>query len=321
MRDKERLPVLQPGQVGLPGIERPLDNTALSQYMTCPREYYYGMVLHRRGEGLSPSLAYGKAWHVALETHYKSGGDRELTRFMVQASWQEHGVEGDYRTLERCLLDYDRYREKWGADPAREVGRTLGYPEHPMVEISTDAAGEGLIHSYVGKIDRIIEDQGLLFVEDHKTTSRLDSNYYRSFDLSNQMMGYTYLAQKLLPGEKVVGVRINLAHVIKTGTKFERQLFTFTREQIAEWVDNTNQWMLRLSADSQRWASNYDFEHGDGMPQASQQWPLGHFGTNGCDRKYGMCAYHRVCSIAPAFRRRILEEIPVHPWNPLEIED
>lgn len=308
------LPVVQPG-IGLPGIERPLDNTALATYMACPREYYMAMVLHRRSDGgASPALTYGKAMHTALEVRYK-GGNREVVEFAVRSKWQDHGAEGDYRTLERVLLDYRKYCEKWGETPDHEQGKTVGYPDEPMVEMSVDAMSSGLVHPYAGKIDRIIELGGLYYVEDHKTTSRLDRNYYRSFELSQQMMGYTFLAQQLMPSLKIVGVRLNVIHCIKTATNFERQLFTWTREQLAEWVENTSQWMHRLSADSLRWQEA-------GEPGADGfRWPLAHFGDNGCARKYGMCSYHPVCSVAPPFRHRRLEEIGINPWNPLETED
>lgn len=302
------LPVLQGG---LPGINRPLDNTALQQYMACPREYYFGMVLHRRGAGLSPALAFGKAWHTALEMRYK-GLSPDQIEFCVRSTWEEHGAEGDYRTVERVLLDYKRYCEKWGQTPEAEQARTIGYPEEPMVEIACDAQGDGLIHPYAGKLDRIIELGGLIYVEDHKTTSRLDKNYYSGFELSQQMMGYTYLAQQLMPGERIAGVRINLLHALKEKSNFERQLFTYTREQISEWIDNTNRWMERLSRDAQEWPEE---------PHPAVRYPLAHFGDNGCSRKYGLCTYHRVCSVAPAFRHRVLEEYPIHPWNPLDIED
>jgi hypothetical protein len=148
------LPVLQPGE-GLPHINRPLDNTALQAYMACPREYYLGMVQHRRGGGLSPALAYGKAMHTALETHYKTGGNAGIVELMVRKRWEDHYSADDYRTLDRVLLDYDRYVKKYGADPSKEEGKTVGWPIQPMVELSSNAMGGGLIHPWAVKIDRI----------------------------------------------------------------------------------------------------------------------------------------------------------------------
>lgn len=306
----------------LPVIQRPLDNTALQAYMACPREYYFSMFLHRRAKGSSPALVYGTAWHKALEVHYKSGGNGDLVELMVRASWEGHDAVDDYRTLDRVLLDYRRYRKEFGTpeDEARAgKGRTLGYPDEPMVELSLNAQAEPLIHPWAGKIDRLIELGGLCYVEDHKTTSRLDRNYYRGFELSQQMMGYTLLAQQLMPSRQVVGVRINVAHVLKTGTKFERQLFTYSPAQLDEWARNTNEWMHRLSCDIYRW-ENKRKEGTEGYDPS--YWPLAHYGDNGCSRKYGTCVYHQVCSVSPRLRQGMLEsQFDVNPWNPLAVEE
>lgn len=312
------LPVIQPGE-GLPNILRPLDNTALSAYMACPREYYLGMVQHRRGSGLSPALAYGKAIHTALETHYKTGGNAGIVEMMVRKRWEDHESADDYRTLDRVLLDYDRYIKKYGGDPSKEEGKTVGWPTQPMVELSTNAMGGGLIHPWAVRIDRIIELGGLGYVEDHKTTSRLDKNFYKGFELSNQMMGYVHVAQQLVPSLRIVGVRINVVHALKTGTNFERMLFTFSPDQMTEWVTNVNSWMIRLDGDSKNWTAEELAAERDGRPRG---WPIAHYGDNGCSRKYGLCQYHRVCSISARIRQEVLEqEFPIKPWNPLELED
>ena len=312
------LPILQPTE-GLPFIRRPLDNTALSAYMACPREYYLSMVEHRRGAGLSPALAYGKATHTALETHYKTGGNTGIVELMVRKKWENHDSPDDYRTLDRVLLDYERYCKKYGQDPIKEEGKTVGWPHQPMVELSTNAMGGGLLHPWAGKIDRIVEIGGLGYVEDHKTTSRLDKNFYKGFELSQQMMGYVHIAQQLIPSIKIVGVRINVIHALKTGTNFERMLFSYSPDQMAEWVSNTNHWMKRVNEDSKGWEYNKIMAEETG---ATALWPLAHYGDNGCSRKYGLCQYHRVCSISSRLRQQVLEnDFPVNPWNPLEAED
>lgn len=312
------LPVLQPG-VGLPFIQRPLDNTALQAYMACPREYYLGMVEHRRAPGLSPALAYGKAIHTALEHHYKSGGNEDIVEMMVRAKWEPHNAADDYRTLERVLLDYRAYRKRYGGDPSKENGTTVGWPTQPMVELSSNALGGGLIHPWAVKIDRIIELGGLGYVEDHKSTSRLDKHYFNSFELSNQMMGYVHVAQQLVPSLRIVGVRINVIHALTKETNFERMVLTFSPDQMAEWVENTNAWMERLNSDSARWVVDRRIAETTGKPA---RWPVAHFGDNGCSRKYGLCGYHRVCKVSSRIRHEMLEnEFPVNPWNPLEADD
>jgi hypothetical protein len=292
----------------LPVIDRPIDNTAMNAYLACPREFHYGYIQHRRGRGRSPALVYGSAWHTVMEWHYKTGGDRNKVIYETTMAWEGHDDPQDYRTLDRCLLDYDRFRDKYGLPgSATDDGRTIGYPEEPLVELATNASALGILHPWAGKLDRIIDLGGLAYVEDHKTTSRLDKNYFRQFDLSNQMMGYTVLGKALFPQLNVVGVRINLAHVLTGKTEFHRELFTFSPSRLEEWTANMNVWLKRLAKDYEMLAA--------GDPDA---FP-GHYGDNGCSRKFGMCGYHPVCSASPRLRQGVLErDYEINVWNPLE---
>jgi hypothetical protein len=274
------------------------------------------MHLHRRGAGgRSPGLAYGGLMHNILEWHYRSGGAFALVEATAEEWWSKNRHEdvGDYRTFDRGILDYRRYREKWGETPDDEQAQTIGWPDNPMVEIAAEAMGGSLIVPWAVKLDRIIELGGMHLVQDHKYTSRLDKNFIKSFELSNQMMGYTRTAQFLMPSLRIAGVQINIIHALKTGTNFERALFTYTREQLEEWELNSNEWARRIAADTAAWPTLEELH-------AGAAWPVGNFGS-GCSRKYGLCAYHSICSKSPTFRARLLEEVPVNPWNPLEVDD
>lgn len=296
----------EPIQTDLPVIQRPIDNTALSAYMTCPREYNFAYRQHRRQEGTSPPLSFGSFWHLIMEAHYKTGGD-PVAMADLPMKWEGHDREDDYRTLSRALMEYKNYKKylQRGIGIETDLLQTVGYPDHPMVELSTAVKGGQLLHPYAGKIDRIVvEDSGLAYVEDHKTTSRLDRHYFNQWVNSNQMMGYTWIAQQLMPHLKIQGVRINLLHITKTKSEFHRRPIPFTPKQIEHWEENVNEWLKRLERDT-----------------AEDNFP-GHYGTNGCSRKYGMCDYYKVCSSSPSIRQAYLEdEFPINPWNPLEVED
>src|SRR5215203_347386 len=304
----------------LPLIDRPVDATALAEYMTCPRAYYYSMVEHRRGEGRKPALTFGAAWHKAMELHYRTDGDESAVFTGVALAWEDHEAAGDYRSLERVLIDYRKYLAFYGK-PSKEEGKTIGWPEQPLLEITAELSGGGLINPYTGKLDRLFEMDGLVYVEDHKTTSRLDKYYFMQFDLSQQMMGYALLAKLLLPDRIVAGVRINVSHVLTSKTEFHRQLLTFSPDRIREFVHNTNVQTARLQRDYATLSGErevaVDMFHGDGVSYA---FP-GHYGDNGCSRKFGACAFTGVCSSAPRARRHILNtEFQVNRWNPLEAD-
>lgn len=291
--------------LSLPIIDRPIDNTALALYQSCPRKYDFAMRRHRRKSGApTPAIAYGSIWHKIMEFHYKSNGALlEDTELYVQLAthWEPHGKADDHRTFERAWLEYGNYVKRWGM-PEQEGAKTVGWPDSPAIEISANVSWPGAAHPYAGKIDRIIELNGQYFVEDHKTTSRMGNYYFSQFELSNQMMGYVWIAKMLVPSIQIAGVRINAHCVLKKEGKFERQIISYSKDRLDEWAENYNNVVARLTKDYE-----------------TNNFP-GHY-TN-CDGKYGMCTYSEVCSMPPRLRERVLEaDFDHNPWNPLEVSD
>lgn len=313
-----------------PYIIRSIDNTALAAWMRCPREFLYGMLLHRRKSGPPrPPLAYGTTWHKILETHYKTGGNKDAVVREAILSWQPHDNPDDHRTLERALKCYEQYLGVYGTyeSEAKVWGKTVGYPASPVVEVPTELWWEGALHPYTGKIDRIVDVQGMYIVEDHKTTSALGKTFFRQFDPSNQMMGYVWLAQKLT-GLPIAGVRINAHAVLKTESKFERQTILYAPERLQEWATNYNVWVRQISRATRQVL-------GDKVPASIEElctllaaapqeaidaaFP---YNFNACAGKYGPCSYVEVDTMPVKIRRRVLEmDFEFAPWNPLAEEE
>jgi hypothetical protein len=297
--------------------------------MNCPREYFFGYVLHRRARETSAALSFGDIWHKILELHYKTGADVVAVRegiFLHTADKPSSGE--DYRTLDRALMDYEKYYlKKWPL--AKDIASTIGFPDNPMVELKVSMQGEPLIHPYAGKIDRLFEEDGLVYVEDHKTTSRFDKHFFKQFELSNQMKGYTTIGGHILPSRKVAGVRINAYHCLTTKTDFYRQVITFSKAQLDEWAENYNKWIVRLRMDYFAWRLSQGATPDElGLDpvlvdflRRIEPFPA-HFGDNGCSRKFGMCTYYGVCSLPPRVHMKALEmDFDVKPWNPLDHDD
>lgn len=298
-------------------IPRPIDNTALDAYMSCARKFYYSMVRNRRGGGpLSPALNYGTTWHAMLEAHYKTGGDEQAVVNAAVAAWKPIENPEDHRTLQRAITEYSKYLERWGSHEEEQHGwgRTVGFPEEPIVEIPAVFSWPGAHHPYTGKIDRIFELNGLYYVEDHKTTSALGATYFRQFDPSNQMMGYAWLAQ-LLTGKPIAGVRINAHAVLKASSKFERQTIMFSPDRLQEWSENLEVWTRKIEESYKTLATVDDPENG--APERSLNSAFPH-NFNACAGKYGQCAYTSVCTMPINLRERVLEfEYAEKEWNPL----
>lgn len=287
-----------------PHIPRSLDNTALADYMACPFKYYAGMVLHRRRAGApSPAISAGTAWHAGLEAHFKTGGNRDAVQRAIVMAWEQHDRPEDHRTVERVLASYDQYIDYWGShdqDAARS-GRTVGFPDNPLVEIPVELSWPGALHPYTGRIDRIYEHNGLYYVEDHKSTSQMGTYYFHQFDPDNQMMGYAALAE-ILTGLPIAGVRINAVCFLKGSTKFAREVISFSKERLAHWRENYNMWVQLIE---QAYANDF--------------WP---HNFKSCSGKYGACQYTPVCSSSPHRRMQVLEmEYEEKPWEPAAFEE
>lgn len=294
-------------------IGRTIDNTALAAYMTCPRKYYYSMVLHRRKSGLpTPSLCYGSGWHKALETAYKSEPTtRDIlvdeVRGAVGRSWTGSTDPNDYRTFDRCIVEFEHYIDRYGL-PWLEPAHTVGWPDTPLVEIAVELPIPGARHPYTGKLDHIIEANGQFLIEDHKTASQMRSDYFKGFELDNQMIGYAVLAE-LVTGLPIAGVRINAHFIRKSDSVFERRTIQFTQERLKAWGKNYDWWLERIEG-SAVVASAGEIE--GAYPQA----------FSACAGKYGMCTYADVCSMPPRLQQSTLETYyELNPWNPLEAEE
>ena len=278
----------------LPVIDRPLDNTALSAYMDCPRRYKYSMVLHRaKGGRPRPALVFGTAWHAGLEAWYKGGSEGDAIA-SIAANWEEHGQHDDHRTLGRCIAAFQDFIKGPGDD--RE--NTLGYPAAPVVENSVNVQIPGTQYFWAGKIDRPIVLQGHLYIEDHKTTSQLGSYYFANYRLSNQMMGYTFLGQRIT-GEPVNGVRINAYGVMKKEDKFAREVISYSSARIDDWVTEIIRWCERVeySYRNDEWPANYNACYGG---------------------KYGPCQFVEVCAYPLSRHKVVLEQDYTEKvWNPL----
>ncbi len=315
----------------LPVLSRPIDNTALSSYMACPTEFLFAMIMHRRrikGAPESAPLSFGSLWHRILELHYKSGGDIAQVMTSIE-SWQGN-IPGDYRTYQRALESYqNKYLKTWDAE--KDIQETVGYPNNPMIEVRAEIEDELLDHPYAGKIDRFFKDEtDVGFIEDHKTTSRLDKHYFKQFENSNQMMGYTFIGQRLAPSLGIVGVRINLGHFLKNSTEFHRRTIMYSKSKLLKWAQNYNSWIARVRLDYWSWMIQQggdpdelgiDSSLVDFLRHSWQPFPS-HYGDNGCSRKFGLCTYYGICSLPPRIQLKALEkDFELSTWNPLEVDD
>lgn len=218
--------------------------------------------------------------------------------------WEKSTNPEDYRTFDRCMVEYEHYLDYYGL-PWEESAQTVGWAEGaPMVEIATELPVPGARHPYTGKLDRIITEHGQYLIEDHKTASQMRADYFRQWEMDNQMIGYATLAS-LVTGYQIAGVRINLHVIRKSDAVFERRTIPFSPKRIQRWMKVYDEWLDRLERDHSRMAAGDP----DAFPEV----------FSACSQKYGMCQYASVCSLDPERQQYALEQdFDVKPWNPLE---
>lgn len=276
-----------------------LDNSAVSTYAECPRKFYYQYVLHYQ-KPISAALHFGRVWHKMLDTWYTSGGNIIKSVNAGAVEWGSIDFPSDHRTLPRALESFGKYVKQF--ESKAEHDSTLGFKEGaPMVEIAIELQWPEIPLPYVGKIDRVVITTGdEVYINDHKTTSRMEQAFFRSFEMASQMLGYTRLGTMML-GRPVSGVMVNAYNVTPTGKsdRFERQYVSLPEERVNHWAEVT------LPAQM----------HAIIRAHENDDWQQNHAS---CSGKYGLCHYFDVCAMPKKRRDSFLElNFEIRAWNPL----
>jgi hypothetical protein len=290
------------------GVQFAFDSTSLGWAETCPRLYQYNMLegwSHLHG---NVHLEFGGHYATALEhfhKHLATGMDREqalreIVREALCATWDAElgiprGWDHTSKTRPNLIRTIIWYVDHFNPDPLHTV--LLG-DGRPAVEYSftLELADDVL---YCGHIDRLVDYNGDIYVQDQKTTgSTVTPNYFAKFAPDVQMSGYAY-ASSIFYQSPVKGVIIDAAQIAVGFSRFERG-FTFrTPMQLEEWRTDT---LHHIAAIQQHTRAGY-------YPQ----------NRTSCD-KFGGCAFRDVCSKSPEVRKNFLaaDFEQTRKWNPLD---
>ena len=274
------------------------DNTMMNTYCTCPRKYDFrhnrGLVSHRE----SNAPQFGKAIHSALDLLYKDW-DADKAIEVFRAEYQED-PEDDKRTYAVGEWILRNYAEK--------------YKDQPWKILATKRAcciplPNG--NNFIGRIDKIIDWNGVLWVVDHKTTSMLGPQYTKMAEPNAQFTGYTWAARQL--GYKVSGLILDAILVAKglLESKYRDKLTPLLRwdtyrtdSQIEEWANLANKTQKSIE-----------------MCEENKEWlPIGQL-TGACTY-YGECSFRKLCVEDADLRERLIKtEYRVDHWDPRDKEE
>lgn len=202
------------------------DSTAVRSFKTCPRKYFFEMVLGRTPKEEAPYFSWGTSYHKfreALERAYGFGHNKpprfdeghasEAFAIASEAGlkyWKKHGRDQEpdskyaYMTTERLLKSFIHAYKHWSREKMQ--GRieviAVEFPFNVQLADGSFTSGRG---------DQLVRWNGKVWGRDFKTSSQNMSFYQRSLEPNDQFTRYT-LAEGKLTGELIQGQFIEVLY-------------------------------------------------------------------------------------------------------------
>ena len=264
-----------------------LDSTIIAAFRSCPQKAFLEYMRHWKIGDQSVHLHAGGAYAHGLEAarraYYEQGQDPQTCIALgVQALLQFYGdfacPEDSAKSAGRMAGALEFYFERYPleTDDAIPVtfssgkrGIEFGFAE-PVDELHPET-GEPII--YCGRMDMIVEKEGMVLGEDDKTASQLGGSWSRQWDLRSQFTGYVWGAKQA--GITLNGFLVRGVSILKT--KYDTlEAITYRPEwQLDRWYAQTMRDIRRMK----------------------QCWEEGYFDYNldhAC-AEYGGCPFRQVC--------------------------
>lgn len=229
-----------------------LDSTKLKTLMSCPMDYFFSYVLGWRATGGNIHLAYGAAWHSALEILQKEGNDsvtvlKAYKAFMktlkekMQLPDEVLANIHPSKTPAAAMQGLAEYSALWPDDPK--------YARYIEVSGTAPISDTRVIHVKLDTI-RVHEpghrNEGKLYSLEHKTTTRYTQAWQEQWEYDFQVGAYDHYLKCLHEPDEVSGVTINGAVFNKTQRKFPRFPVIRAPEMWEKWIYEANHWVNYL---------------------------------------------------------------------------
>ena len=275
------------------------DNTRLSDYKACPRQYFIRHVLGWTadyGKAAAP-LIFGGAWHEGMDVVWKYAKQVDqptltaLAHDQFMKYWTDAGYPDDMMSVEMENLGarnpmvakemYWHYTEqRW---PTLQRAEVLAIEQPfavPMPRMED--------HWYVGRLDKVIQLDNQRLVIEHKTTSlyRINGNfaseYVESWDSSSQVKGYEFGAGLYFKGVDGVWVDAALVHK-KVHDAFKFIPVAHHMSLMEEWIVTTATWASEVTEATRR------YKAGESVQSCFKK------NEDSCFGKYGKCQFLDIC--------------------------
>lgn len=269
------------------------DPSKLSDFMLCPRYYFYRHVLGWTPEFTNHHLVFGEAWHRGLahilRTDYTLSSARDAWQNHFIPFYEEHfpdRMSDDLRmpkTPPKAYEAFARYVDEHQNDERRfrvlhtEIAGCVTLSLSPHLDLHF-------------RIDAIVEDleRKQLLVLEHKTASMISQASLDDYLLSTQIGAYHFALQCYTPIEKVLGVIVNITAFYKSNPpRFERVVCKRGPLDVEKWLTNVIYWFNQLQ-------SEWNVLSGELKSPSTVMlsFPLR---PNACTRFNRACVYHELC--------------------------
>lgn len=300
----------------VPGLQLAVDSTSLGEFKTCPRKYYYTIILGYQPRGLSIHLEFGLLVHQGVETYHKTRATgsshqealRASLRTVLVSSWDYDlgrakpmlDSQKNRVSLVRALVWFLDQEDSAGNDPLRTKILSSGAA---AVELSfridsgyTSQSGEQFV--LCGHLDRLVDFNGQPYIEDVKTTSHgLDARWLSQFSPDNQFSLYVFAGQ-VVWHEPIAGLIVSGLQIGVNFVRSHRALVPRPQTVIEEWYESLGWWLHQM-------------EHS----ALTGHWPQN---EKSCGQ-YGGCPFRPICSRPPNARQAWLNsDFTKRVWDPLQ---
>ena len=308
------------------------DNTRISEFRSCPRKFYFRNVKDWTGSGFSAPLAFGSAWHDAMDAIWTdlAGGTDLEDEFVVQNGYKafvrgwvksngthpdEMGPEEIDRLGARTpfvgmemLYEYVLKRRKFLSEIE------LLSVEQPFA-VPLDPSDPDLF--YVGRFDKIFRYRDSIIIGEHKTTSLYKSNggfrstFLDQWSPNSQVDGYLHAAH-ILYGETAGQLWIDGALVHRK--HHDEFIFIPVERQFAQldaWLWETRNWISQIDG---HWDASQD-------PGAKDSPYMAAFpkNTGACQDFARNCSYIDLCKAwSNPLQRPTPQGFTEEAWSPFD---
>lgn len=275
------------------------DNTRLSDYKACPRQYFMRHVLGWTVDyGRSaPPLVFGGAWHAGQDILWAAAKrvDKAMLTALAADEFNKYWEEQGY-SLDIGSVEYDRLMPRTPM-VAKEMYWNYIDQRWNMLQNCNVLAIEqpfavplpGLAdHWYVGRLDKVVDFNAQKLVLEHKTTTlyriqgHFDPQYIESWFSSSQVKGYQFGAGLYFHGVDGVWVDCALVHKkVHEGFKFVPVSHHISL--LEEWIKTTITWAAEVTDATNRWKA------GESVQTAFKK------NEDSCFGKYGSCQFLDIC--------------------------